>query len=39
MEANAQSQQYLTPAEEKAMIDFVLQMSDLRIEHCQLTGL
>jgi hypothetical protein len=39
MEANAQSQQYLTPAEEKVMVDFVLQMSDLRIEQCQLTGL
>ena len=29
MQAKAQSQQYLTPAEEKAMVDFVLQMSDL----------
>jgi hypothetical protein len=39
MEANARSQQYLTPAKEKAMVDFVLEMSDLRIEQCQLTGL
>lgn len=31
MEAKAQSQQYLTPSEEKAMVDFVLQMSDLGI--------
>jgi hypothetical protein len=29
IEAKAQSQQYLTPAEEKAMVDFVLQMSAL----------
>ena len=29
IEAKAQSQQYLTPFEEKAMVDFVLQMSDL----------
>jgi hypothetical protein len=29
MAAKAESQQYLTPAEEKAMVDFVLQMSDL----------
>jgi hypothetical protein len=29
IEAKAQSQQYLTPAEEKAMVDFVLQMSTL----------
>lgn len=29
MEAKAVSQQYLTPAEEKAMVDFVLQMADL----------
>jgi hypothetical protein len=29
IEAKAQSQQYLTPFEEKAVIDFILQMSDL----------
>jgi len=29
IEAKAQSQQYLTPYEEKAMIDFILQMSAL----------
>lgn len=29
IEAKAQSQQYLTPFEEEAMVDFVLQMSDL----------
>lgn len=29
LEAKAESQQYLTPFEEKAMVDFVLQMSDL----------
>jgi hypothetical protein len=29
IEAKAQSQQYLTPFEEKAMVDFVLQMSNL----------
>ena len=34
LEAKAQSQQYLTPSEEKAMVDLVLQMSDLGTPVC-----